>query len=131
MTSTGKRKKPPQGRNSSRTCDLCPLRDTGEDCPAWVTEQAGFTETNVVTKEERFVTGCFFQVIPKILSHTVAASNRAATASDKLRNSITKGFEALLLSKHLEEQDGVQTPFLEMNNTRKAIEGGKQTPDRD
>lgn len=60
-------------------------------CPAWISEQAGFMETNISTGEERFIVGCFFQVIPKLMVEVIKASNRPAAAVESMRNETTLG----------------------------------------
>jgi hypothetical protein len=73
------------------TCEKCPHRYDAAGCPCWIGPQAGFMETNVVTKEERFVTGCFYQVIPKLMVEVIKASNRPAAAVEGIRNEMVRG----------------------------------------
>lgn len=68
---------------------------TPETCPTWISEQAGFMETNVQTGEERFITGCFYQVIPRLMVEVIKASNRPAAAVESTRNVIAEGFTRL------------------------------------
>lgn len=72
-------------------CEKCRWKG-GAGCPFWIDRQAGFMETNVATGEERFVEGCFFQVMPRLMVHVVQASNRPAAAIESTRNEIAKGF---------------------------------------
>lgn len=52
-------------------------------------------ETNIVSGEERFIVGCFYQVIPRLMVELVKASNRPAAAIESTRNEIVKGFATL------------------------------------
>lgn len=78
-----------------QTCERCPHRYRAEGCPCWVTHEHGFMETNEVTGDTRPVTGCFYQVMPKLLSHVVTAGNRTAAAVCSTRNEIASGFTQL------------------------------------
>lgn len=78
------------------TCERCPHRYSSTGCPCWIGPQAGFVETNVVTGEERFITGCFFQVIPRLMVEVIKASNRPAAAVESTRNEIARGFERVV-----------------------------------
>lgn len=81
------------------SCKKC-INYPGESytCPAWIGAEAGFMETNVQTGEDRFVKGCFYQVIPKLMIHVVKASNRPAAAMEGLRNQLATAMEAQMLS---------------------------------
>lgn len=68
------------------TCEKCPHRTDPNGCPCWIGPQAGFLETNVATGEERFIVGCFYQVIPKLMVEVIKASNRPAAAVESIRN---------------------------------------------
>lgn len=48
-------------------------------------------ETNIRTGEERFITGCFYQVIPRLMVEVIKASNRPAAAIESTRNEIAEG----------------------------------------
>jgi hypothetical protein len=73
-----------------QTCERCPHRTAAAGCPCWIGEQAGFLETNVVTGEQRFITGCFYQVIPKLMVELIKASNRPAAAIESTRNEMSR-----------------------------------------
>lgn len=75
-------------------------------CPAWIRPENGFIETNVATGEERIVQGCFYQVIPKLMSHVVAASNRPAAAFESMRNEINTAITVGLTNKLIENHNG-------------------------
>ena len=73
---------------NSDTCEKCPHRRDKHGCPCWIGPEAGLMETHVQTGEQRQLTGCFYQVIPKVLCHVVAAANRPAAAMESLRNEL-------------------------------------------
>ena len=77
------------------TCERCPNRYEKRGCPCWITEKHGFMETNIETKEERLVTGCFYEVMPKLMIHVIAAANRPAAAFESLRNEMLLGFQGV------------------------------------
>lgn len=68
------------------TCDSCPNKKAKNGCPCWIGPEQGLMETHVATGQERLITGCFYQVIPKLMYHVIAASNRPAAAMEELRN---------------------------------------------
>ena len=70
------------------TCAKCPNRYNPNGCPSWIDEKFGFKEQHEITKEERVVTGCFYQVIPKLMIHLVKACNETTASSDKARNTV-------------------------------------------
>lgn len=70
----------------TQTCERCPNKKSKLGCPAWIGAEAGIIETNVATGEERQMEGCFYQVIPRLMTHVIAASNRPAAAFEGLRN---------------------------------------------
>lgn len=76
---------------SEKNCGKCPHNP----CPYWVDRDAGMVETNIATGEERFIEGCFFQVMPKLMIHVIRASNRPAASMDKIANELVKGFTRL------------------------------------
>lgn len=88
----GKRTANPQ------TCERCPHRHDPAGCPCWISEQAGFVETNPASGEERFITGCFYQVIPRLMCAVIAASNRPAAAIEGTRNEISHGLALIAQS---------------------------------
>lgn len=69
-----------------QTCERCPHRHSKNGCPAWVDADHGFIEGNIATGEQRVVTGCFYQVVPKLMVHLVQASNRPAAVLQEMRN---------------------------------------------
>lgn len=71
------------------TCERCPNRYSEAGCPCWVTPQAGFVEKNV-QGEERFITGCYYQVMPRLMTYVLEAANRPAAAMEEVRNNIEK-----------------------------------------
>lgn len=75
-----------------QTCERCPHRYSKTGCPCWITPEHGFLEENVQTGETRIVQGCFYSVIPKLMSHVVAAANRPAAAMESFRNETIRGF---------------------------------------
>lgn len=77
------------------TCKRCPNRYSKVGCPCWITEKHGFLETNVQTGEQRVVTGCFYEVIPKLMMHVVQASNRPAAAVESTRNELVRGLDEI------------------------------------
>jgi hypothetical protein len=81
------------------TCERCPHRYSKAGCPCWITEKNGFLETNIQTGEERIVTGCFYEVMPKLMMHVVQAANRPAAAVESTRNEIAQGFQEI--GKHM------------------------------
>lgn len=52
-------------------------------------------ETNVATGEERPISGCFYQVMPRLMVEVIKASNRPAAAIESTRNEIATGFARL------------------------------------
>lgn len=83
----------------NEACKKC-VQYPGEKytCPAWIGAEAGYMETNVQTGEDRLVTGCFYQVMPKLMIHVVKASNRPAAAMQDLRNKLATAMEAQALA---------------------------------
>ena len=71
-----------------KTCEKCPRRFDPNGCEKWIDEKFGFKEVHDITKEERIVTGCFYQVIPKLMIHIVKACNETTAAADSARNNI-------------------------------------------
>jgi hypothetical protein len=51
----------------------------------------GLIETNLQTGEERLLTGCFYEIIPKLMVHVIRASNRPAAAMESFRNEVVTG----------------------------------------
>lgn len=88
-----------------QTCERCPHRHDAAGCPCWISEQAGFLETNSATGEARFVTGCFYQVIPRLMCEVIAASNRPAAAIEGTRNEISRGLA--LIAQGMAQPRGV------------------------
>ena len=74
-------------------CKHCPHPD---GCPAWIGPEHGFMETNVQTGDDRLVTGCFYQVIPKLMIHVVKAANRPAAAMQSFRNDVVAGLAQMI-----------------------------------
>lgn len=82
----------PRHRKAWR-CHRCP-ESSGEDgCPAW----AEYVERQPETGAERIVRECVFQALPKLLIHTVAASNQAAATTDHHRNDILRAIATTAL----------------------------------
>jgi len=71
-----------------KTCEKCPRRYDPDGCEKWIDEKYGFKEVHEITKEERIVTGCFFQVLPKLMVHIVKACNETTAAADSARNNM-------------------------------------------
>lgn len=82
-------------RPHPETCERCPHRYRKAGCPCWITEKHGFLETHIQTGEQRIVTGCFYEVMPKLMMHVVQAANRPAAAVESTRNEIVRGFDAI------------------------------------
>lgn len=78
-----------------KTCEKCPYRYEAKGCPCWIEPEAGFMEKNIQTGEERLVTGCFYQVIPKLMAHMVAAVGQPRAALESWREEMIKGFDLL------------------------------------
>lgn len=78
-------------------CEHCPQKGTGRGCPAWVGPESGtiILETNTATGEERPVSGCFYQVMPRLMVEVIKASNRPAAAIESTRNEIASGLARL------------------------------------
>jgi len=68
-------------------------------CPCWIRPQHGFIETNEISHEERVVTGCFYEVMPKLMVHVIKASNRPGAAMDKLTTKVTAVFKMILANQ--------------------------------
>lgn len=68
----------------------------GQDrpCPCWIDAVDGMTETNVATGQERIVTGCFYQVIPRLMVHVVRESNRPAAEMSAMRAAVDRVADA-------------------------------------
>lgn len=77
------------------TCERCPHRYSERGCPAWVRPELGFTETNDLTGEVRVLTGCFYEVILKVMVHIVRAANRPSVLLQELRTETGQAFSAL------------------------------------
>lgn len=78
-----------------QTCPECPYRFYARGCPNWIGVEFGFIESNVLTGEERVVTGCFPKLMPKLMRYVVISANRPAAAMESLRNYMIKGFRLL------------------------------------
>lgn len=83
------------------TCERCPNRYSKRGCPCWIGPEAGIFETNIETKEERLVTGCFYQVVVRLMSHVVRASNRPAAAVESFRNELVERLDMALAHRAL------------------------------
>ncbi len=73
-------------------CENC-LAPKGKDCPNWVAESWGVWETNVVTGEQRLVTGCFPRVMLRLMEFVVRTNNSAAAAVESNRNETAAGLQ--------------------------------------
>lgn len=100
-----------------QTCEKCPHRHDPNGCPCWIDKTAGFMKMNIVTGEEDFITGCFYQVIPFLMIEVVKASNRPAAAVESTRNEMVVG-----LSKIAEVLDNKLSVNLLENNKLLQIE---------
>jgi len=78
------------------TCPKCPRRYDPDGCEKWIGVDQGIIETNVETKEDRIMTGCFYQIVMRALTHVIAASNQSSASSDAVRNQLA-GTTKLLL----------------------------------
>lgn len=74
-----------------QTCERCPHRNSKKGCPAWVGAENTVVETNLQTGDVRAVTGCFYQVMPKLMVHVIQASNRPASVLQEMRNDMAQG----------------------------------------
>ncbi len=101
----------PVDHYADRKCKSCMYTGQDRPCPCWVDAVEGMTETNIVTGEERLITGCFYQVIPQLMVHVVKASNRPAAEMSAMRAAIdrvadaheqTKEITTVLLGKTLQ-----------------------------
>lgn len=90
---------------NAETCEKCPHRYDSAGCPCWISKQAGFMKTNVVTGEEQFIEGCFYQIIPFLMIEIVKASNRPAAAVESIRNDIVHGMSAVARCIHQFKQE--------------------------
>ncbi len=107
------------------TCERCPNRYSKTGCPCWIRQTAGFIESNIVTKEERFITGCFYEVMPKLFCHVIAASNRPAAAVEDMRNRMDERMqtEQNSLGRLIGTMQKIsQAPILSGNGEMKQIE---------
>lgn len=99
-----------------QTCKNCPHRVDGENrnCPCWLSEKNGLLEINPETNEERFITGCFYEIVPKILIELINATNNntsnikslhenTSTELNKLANVIIRLPELSALSQRIME----------------------------
>lgn len=77
------------------TCEFCPNK-YAKGCPHWIKADSGFMETNAATGEIRPVTGCFFQVIPRLMAHVVAEARRPAAVLQGLRNDMVDGMRTIV-----------------------------------
>lgn len=78
-----------------QTCERCPHRYSERGCPAWLSADNGFVEENPRTGETRVLTGCFYQVWPRIMSYVVMAANRPAAVLQEWRNEMAQGLGRL------------------------------------
>lgn len=88
------------------TCEFCPHR-YGKGCPAWV-KPGSLMETNTVTQEVRPVQGCFYQVIPSLMTHVIAAANRPAAVIQEMRNDMVGGM--VTIAKIIESSPALSAP---------------------
>jgi hypothetical protein len=72
-------------------CSKCPGTNDASGCPAWIE----YVETNVATQDVRIEKGCAGQMLPKMMLHVLAASNRPAAAIESVRNVIFDGFNGV------------------------------------
>lgn len=78
-----------------QTCERCPHRFSPNGCPSWIGADVGLIEENDAG-EVRVVTGCYFQVMPRLMIHVIRAANRPAAAMNSLRNEIVGRQNAIL-----------------------------------
>lgn len=62
----------------------------GKSCPRWVDETWGFMEKNIATGEQRFMTGCYYEVSLRMLMEVARSMNSAAAAAESARNAVDK-----------------------------------------
>lgn len=67
-------------------CKKCPESNSENGCPMWWE----LMMDNVQSGESKLVKACGYTLMPVVLSHVVAASNRPAAAIESLRNAVLK-----------------------------------------
>lgn len=93
-------KKPDIDPFADKKCASCWRKGIPLGCPCWVEPLDGFMEQDSAGTQ-RLVTGCMYQVLPRMIVHTVKAAHHAAASGDKSANESAKVVEvvARVLSK--------------------------------
>lgn len=70
---------------SDRKCKACWRKGEDKPCPCWVDPVDGMSECDALGNS-RAITGCMYQVLPRMLTYAIKAAGHAAASADKNTN---------------------------------------------
>lgn len=74
----------------------CDTDEKKKKCMWWIDKASGIIETLPATGEIRFLTGCFPEVIFKLMEYVIKTNVSAASSVEGHRQIVVEGFQRLL-----------------------------------